>query len=555
MPVNYQTPERAEFFRKKGYWQGDNIGEYLDRAAEQFPDRVGVVDQYRRATWREIKSEVDALALNLLEMGIQPHDRICVQLPNWHQFVVTFCAAGSIGAIPVTLNPALRDAEVTFILQHCEAVAMVIPSVFNQFNYIDMVNRIRPSVTTLQHVITVDHAGGEWSGAHRFADLVDHAISARYEYDYLLQRRPGGDTPSCIMYTSGTTGNPKGVIFTHDSHGYDTRTYCREMRFTCDESIFLFSPLPFQFSIAQALYPAVYCGAKLVIVDRFDVARAFQTIQSENCSFLIGPPATLIGLLDAIETSGSSEAVASVQGFFCGGSHLPAEVVHRAGKLMKCQVFNGYGMTELAAALMTRPGDADEIVANTAGKPFPPALEVKIAREDGSEADLEETGELLFRGPSIFVGYYNNPVANQESYQDNWFCTGDLARKRADSNYVIVGRKKEMINRGGHSIYPVEIEEMVMQHPKIASCAIVGMPDPRLGERCCLFVIPRNGQDITLEEVNTFLVEEKKIARYKQPERMEVVAEFPMLPTGKILKRQLKELIAQKIAAEQASAG
>ncbi len=319
---------------------------------------------------------------------------------------------------------------------------------------------------------------------------------------------------------------------------------------TKDEGLFLLSPLSFQSSITQGLYSAVYCGAKLVITDKFEGEKALQIIAAEKCTFLLGPPFFLMGILDAA-TLGKRH-VTGVRVYFCGGAHLPPETVKKAKEVLNCQMINGYGLTETACALMTRLGDSDEVVVNSAGRPFPPAMEAKIVDDAGGEVKPGERGEILFRGPSVTVGYFRNPAADEAAFAEGgWLKTGDLVEKRADGNVTIVGRKKDMIKRGGQSIYPEEIEDLLLQHPKVNRCAMVGIPDERLGERNCLFVVANPGQHISLEEIVSYLEDEKRIAKYKLPERLEVVDALPLTSTGKVLKRELREIIIGKIAAEK----
>lgn len=551
MLEGYLSPERVAYYQAKGYWKGETIGEYLERSVEHFPDKIAVVDSHARLTWKQLRDEVDAFALSLLELGVTRQDRVCLQLPNWYEFTVSFCALSKIGAIPIPLNPALREAEVSFILTHSEAVAIILASEFGGYNYVEMIRRIRSQTGSLRHVIVVDRSGREWPDTISYAQMVRPDILGKYGDDYLLRYRPCGDDVNVILYTSGTTGNPKGVMFTHNIHDYDTKSFVRELNITSGDVILFLSPIAHQLSIAQGMYPAFYTGARMVLLEKFDPVKALEMISTEQCTFLIGPAPTLMGLLEAVAATGKGYKDSSVRVFFSGGAHLPPQVVGRAKELLGCQVINGYGMTEVAAALMTRLGDADEVVSNTVGRPFPPSLEVKIVGEDGKEVGDGETGEILFRGPSIFIGYYKNQKANQESFREGgWFGTGDLARKRPDGNLVIMGRKKDMINRGGQSIYPEEIEDLLLEHPKISRCAMVGMPDARLGERNCLFVVPKPGAEITLDEINSYLLHEKRVAKFKLPERLEVVENLPMLPTGKILKRELKEIITEKLKRE-----
>ncbi len=546
---DYRLPEKADYFRARGYWKDDTIVDYLSRTTEQFPDKVGIVDSYTRLTWKEVEEQAQALALHLLEMGIAPRDRVMVQLPNWHEFVIAYCGINTLGAIPVVINPVLRDGEASFILRHSGASAIIVPAEFGGFNYVDMVRRIRPEIPLVRQVIIVDHAGREWPEMANFRNLVQRDILDRYDQDYLLPYRPQGNDIDSILYTSGTMGSPKGVITTHNIHDYSNKTFCLETCITKDDGLFPLSPLSFQFTITQGLYSAVYSGAKLVIMEKFDGATAIQTIKDENCTFLFGPPPFLMSIIDAA-TTGKHE-VKGVRAYFCGGAHLPPEVVRKAKEVLKCQLINGYGLTETACALMTRLGDTDEVVVNSAGKPFPPAMEAKIVDDEGREVNPGETGEIMFRGPSVTTGYFRNPAADAAAFTaDGWFKSGDLVEKRRDGNITIVGRKKDMIKRGGISIYPEEVEDLLLQHPKINRCAMVGMPDERLAERNCLFVVPKPGVEICLEEIASYLDKEKRIAKYKLPERLELVAVLPLTPTGKILKRELREVIIRKLAEE-----
>jgi acyl-CoA synthetase (AMP-forming)/AMP-acid ligase II len=344
-----------------------------------------------------------------------------------------------------------------------------------------------------------------------------------------------------MAFTSGTTGNPKGVIHSHDTTLPTCRTLNADMGVSEDEVFLIYLPLGLNWGYLT-LVQSVIAGARAVLLDQFSAGAALDLVERERVSFIPTAPASIIAMLN--EPGLARRDLASLRVVITGGASCPLETIREYRARIRGHLIELYGMLETGFHTYTRLGDDPEAVAGTVGRPAA-GMGLRLIDEQGRDVPPGGEGEIAADGPSVHLGYHKNPAANAELFTaDGWFRTGDLGQLDAAGNVKIVGRLKEMINRGGKKFFPREIEEILYTHPKILHAAIVGVPDPRLGERNCLCVIPRAGQRITLEEVVAFLRDE--VATYKLPERLEIVDELPFTPTGKIQRHVLARRLADR---------
>ena len=536
--------------REGGYWPDRLLTDYLDDAASTRPDRVALVDHNsmtdRRTTlsYGQLKRLVDRMALGLVRLGVEPGNVVAFQLPNWHEFTALYLACVRIGAVANPLMPIFRERELTFMLGFAEARVMVVPRRFRGFDYPEMLEGIRGDLPALKHVLTVE---GSPEGSFEAALTLPRWEDEMDAPSVFSERRPSPDAVTEIQYTSGTTGQPKGVMHTANTLTSNIVQYIPRLGLTGEEVVLMASPLAHQTGFLYGMMMPVMLGGKSVLQDIWDPAVAARNIRDETVTFTMGSTPFLADLSDtpALETYDT----ASLRMFLTAGAPIPRVLVQRAEERLNIRVISAWGMTENGAATTTKPDDPPEKVFGTDGVALP-GLETRVVDEEGNPLPLGEDGYLQIRGMCNFVGYLKRPEAF-DTDEKGWFNTGDMARQDAEGYIRISGRSKDIIIRGGENIPLVEVEELLYRHPAIQDVAIVGMPDPRLGERGCAFATLREGTSFDIEEMIAYL-ESKKLTRQYFPERLEVLPEMPRTPSGKIQKFRLREMAAA-LAGETAS--
>jgi len=537
--MTFQTmldPRDAERYRSAGFWDPETLDQLLARRARLHPEREALVDARSRVTYGQLKRRVDAVAARLSALGIGHGDVVAIQLPNWVEFAYVFFALSRIGAVANQIGPDYRSAEVEYILRFSRSRAWVGPAQFKGFDYLGMIRALRAGVPDLRHVVAL--------GAGGASDVLP--------LEGLLEA--GGATPPVagagadevmrMAFTSGTTGNPKGVLHSYNSSAWTCRQFNADLDVTEDEVFLIYLPLGLNWG-SQTLLQSVIAGARAVLLDRFSAPAALDLIERERATFIPTAPASIISMLN--DPGLEQRDISSLRVVVTGGATCPVEVIRKFQSRTRAQLIDVYGMLETGFHTYTRLGDDPEAVNGTVGK-VQPGMGLRLLDENLREAPPGAEGEIAAAGPAVHLGYHNNPAVNAEQFTaDGWFRSGDLGRFDAAGNLMIVGRLKEIINRGGKKFFPREIEEILYTHPKVLHAAVIGLPDERLGERSCLCVIPRPGMPPTLEEIKDFLKD--RVATYKLPETIEVMAEFPFTPTGKVQRRVLARRVLDRRAA------
>ncbi len=528
------TLELVDRYTRSGHWGAEILHDVLSRRAAAHPDREALVDRRGRVTYGELKARVDRVAGKLGELGIGPGDVVTIQLPNWAEFAYVFFALERLGAVANQIGPDFRSREVEYILRFSESRAFVCPATFKGFDYVRMIQELRPGLQDLKTVCVL----GDGAAAGLVSlDAIIYGTDAAAP----LRAAPlAADDVMRMAFTSGTTGNPKGVIHSHNTTLSTCRTLNRDMGVSGTEVFLIYLPLGLNWGYLT-LVQTVIAGAKAVLLDQFSARAALQLVERERVTFIPTAPASIISMLN--EPDLGRFDLSSLRVVITGGASCPVETIREFRARMHGHLIELYGMLETGFHTYTRLTDNPEAVTGTVGKPAS-GMGLRLIDEEGRDVPDGAEGEIAAQGPSVHLGYHKNPAANAELFTaDGWFRSGDLGQYDPAGNLKIVGRRKEMINRGGKKFFPREIEEILYTHPKILHAAIVGLPDPRLGERNCLCVIPRRGEQIALEEVVAFLRDQ--VATYKLPETIEAFDEFPFTPTGKIqrfiLTRQVLE--------------
>lgn len=511
------------------------FADWVEQRVHEAPHRVAVVDGGQRLTRYDLFVRARRLGSSLRAMGLKPGDGIAFQLPNWHEACVVNLAAALHGFRLVPLLPMYREAEIGFILRACAVQALFLPASFRGLAYPDLLARVQPAPLPSDRVFLV-------RGEHPRHGLYDELLAGAGE---LAPLQPASrDAPKVILYTSGTTGTPKGVIHT-DRSVVALNEFARDFWSLAETDVALVpSPVAHIGGSMYAFDLPWIAGLTAVLMDVWDPQQALQVIEAEQVSFMAGATPFLSGLLQSAEHVGTR--LPSLRRFICGGASVPPALVQRAAAWFDgCTVSRAYGSTEVPIVCPGIRSRADAAFgASTDGEC---AADVKLLADDGRRVPDGEPGEIVARAPRMFAGYLD-PRDNEAAFTpDGYFRTGDIGRRIAERFIEITGRKKDIIIRLGENISPLEIENALSGHPAIRQVAVVGVPDTRTGEAAMAYVVLHEGAQLALDDMRSFLAQ-RGLARQKCPEHLRIVAALPMNSIGKVLKREL-----QKMAVAEAS--
>jgi non-ribosomal peptide synthetase component E (peptide arylation enzyme) len=535
------TPAMIARHTASGWWGKDTIYGLLSARVAAHPEREAIVDAKRRITYAGLKDGIDRTAAVLKAQGIEPGDVVTVQLPNWIEFAFVFFALELLGAVANKISPDFRSREVSYILRFSKSRAYVCARDFKGFDYAGMVRALMPELPDLRFICVVDGAGedGTLSLAAALATTPPLPQSERVAMS--------ADEVFRMAFTSGTTGNPKCVLHSFNTTLPACRVLTRDMQASEDDVFLIYLPVGLNWGYLL-LVQALLLGARAILLDRFSGRAALELIAREKVTFVASAPASLIAMLN--EPQLERYDCSSLRVVITGGASCPVETLRAFQRRMAGHLIELYGMLETGYHAYTRLTDDPEKVNGTIGRCVD-GMGLRLIEPRGRDVPRGAEGEIAADGPSVHLGYYNNPQANAEAFTaDGWFRTGDLGVIADEAGNVrIVGRSKEIINRGGKKFFPREVEEILYTHPKVLHAAMVGVADPRLGERNCLCVVPKNGAAVTLEEFTDFLRDQ--VATYKLPERLEILDELPFTPTGKIQRFILQRQIETRDKAAQ----
>jgi 2,3-dihydroxybenzoate-AMP ligase len=537
-------PEFAARYRAKGYWEDRSLRDVFGNLFAKYADRVAIIDGDKSVTYAQLNERSERLALNLLDEGLQPLDRVIMQLPNVGEFACLYFALQKIGCIPIMALPTHRYREINQFVQLSGAVACATPDKTKDFDYRDVVRRIRDNNKTLRLGIVLGEAA---NGFLSLTELIER--TSKYTARELNDIQIDPEDPAVFQLSGGTTGIPKLIPRTHNDYVYNSKMAAAVTGVAADKILLNVLPLAHNLPLAcPGLQGYFLHGGKVVLSNSTRSQDIFRLIERHRITHIAVVPALLIRLIN--DPSIKNFDLSSLQVIQSGGQRLQPEVRRRTKELIpSATVQENFGMAE-GMLLFVRLDDPEEVRMETVGRPVSPDDEIRLVDDEDNEVSPGEVGELLARGPYTLRGYYGVPEYNARAFSfDGFYRSGDLMRRHPSGNYMVEGRKKDLINRGGEKISAEEIENLILTHPAVQNVACVPMPDPILGERMCACVILRQGKALTLEQLVGFLMKEE-IAKHKLPERLEIMEDFPLSAFGKVSKKDLTEKIALKLKTE-----
>ena len=542
-------PDFAARYRAKGYWQDRPLREqFRDNVFGRYGNRVAAIDGETQVTYRQLDATSERLALNLWDFGLRPLDRVVVLLPNVIEFVYLYFALQKLGAIPICARATHRYHEVSQFTAIAQAAAVVAPERQREFAFAPMIARVRNENACLKHAIIV---GAAPAGFLSFGDLLDRTPAS--DRSVLDGVRIDPTDPAVFQLSGGTTGVPKLIPRTHNDYWLNSNLATSVTEVGPESCLLLVLPIGHNLPLAcPGLQGFMIKGARVVLSQSARPADVFRLVQRHKVTHIHVVPALLIRWINDPDIGRYD--LTSLRMIQSGGQRLQPEIRLRTRELIPTVfVQENFGMSE-GTLMFVRIDDPPEVQLETVGRPVCEDDEVRLIGEDGRDVPFGEVGELCVRGPYTLRGYYGAPEHNARAFTpDGFYCSGDLMRQHPSGNYMVEGRKKDVINRGGEKISAEEIENLILQHPAVQNVACVAMPDPLLGEKMCACVIPKTGRTVTFDELIDFLAG-KEFARHKLPERLELMDDFPLSAFGKVSKKTLVEMVGARLAAAQTQA-
>ncbi len=536
-------------FVKNGHWTQETFYDFWDRNAREYGDREALVDSKYRLTWAEAKRLVDAMAISWVEMGIPKHARVIIQAPNSVYGFLARIACERAGLISLTVYPYLRQRELEYMVERTEASAVIILTEYNKFNYLEMYEGLQKQFPHLETIFLFDDEvpAGAPEGTYSLTNIVNERVQKPVDEAVLAERRLDAIWDVALLTTtSGTTGIPKLVEWPTAPRVCTSKGRVDIWGLNKDDITMAIAPHAGGAAGTLTYFAAPLAGAKTVMLEQFTPEGALALIEKEKATAIGVVPTHLVRML---EVDTSKYDLGSLRFIRSAGGYLSPQVAEEAEEKFGASITSDLGTQDMGSVSGCRVEDSKDLRRRTVGRMLP-GNQVRLVDEQGNEVPEGEAGILYFRGPHAPAGYYRDEELTATVFDPNgWTTTGDIVKFDRGCLWIL-GRAKDMIIRGGQNIYPAEIEGLLNDHPNVASVAVVGYPDREMGERAAAYVIPKAGRDFTFEEMVEFL-KSKNIAKFKLPERLEVVPEFPTVgDSGKVNKETLKQDIKERLAAE-----
>ncbi len=549
--ANPYPREVVEEYTAKGWWQNLTYSDILDRSAEQYPDKVAVIDDTTKMTYAQLKEKVDRFAIALLKLGVKKYDRILIQLPNRHEFFIAYYAMHRIGAVPLMAIPQHEYQEVSHFFKLVDPVGWIIPLRVGPREFSPLIDRIRSDAESLRDLIILEDGGALPVGALSMEKLILDVKLSDYSSDYLKPFRPDPNDVAHIIPTGGTTGLPKGVPRTHNSFisfsGYVLKNVLKP-----EAVLGMATPIGHAMGLAQVA-GSILNGAATAIIAVPRAKEIMEAIQRNKITVIGLVPTQLEDILNHPDLEKYN--LSSLQSVLTAGAALRAETAKKAKELFDRIgaefLGSGFGSTEGPSAIHpVGESVSPEVFHASVGKPICEGDHWKVLDEQERELPPNSEGELVAKGPLVFTGYYRSEDENKGIFtMDGYYKMGDLGHINEEGYIFITGRKKDIIQRGGEGIVPSAIESLLHRHPDVDAASIVAMPDPRLGEKACAYVVLQPGKTLSFDEMIDFL---KGLGAGKLllPERLEIVDELPKTRIGKVDKKALRQDIEEKLKKE-----
>jgi cyclohexanecarboxylate-CoA ligase len=528
------TPDEIAAFRRDGWWADEVLSDLVDRNAAAQPDAIWCVDGRTTLTFGELKERSDAFAQLLSKLGVRAGERVMVQLPNWVEATIAYAGVARLGAVYVPRLMVYREHEMEDAAGRVEAVAYVTCGEFRRFDHLEMALSVQRRVPSVKSVIVVREEPR--GGALAFEELT---TAPAYEGP-----KPSADDVHLILFTSGTTAQAKGVIHTFNTYVPCSKVMKMLFELGADDVCFMPSPVMHNTGNQAGLLLPLLAGIKTVYQDVFEPTGALEMVSDHGCTYAVGATPFVVSMIDAHDPA--KYDLNRFRLFGCGGAPVPGPVVERAVEVLGCKLMTIFGQSESQIQTATRMEDPVEVVASSDGREVP-GTKVSIRDDDGNGVPRGEEGEICSKGAGIMLAYWRDPERTAEAFDaEGWFHSGDLGRMNEAGYVRVTGRKKDIVIRGGMNVSALEVEELLLRHPSVRDVAIVGMPDRRLGEKLCAYVVPAPGTQPTVGELAEFL-RGLKVMNQKLPERVELRESLPRTPTGKVEKYRLRDEIAKLV--------
>ena len=535
-------PQAAERYEKKRWWLGITLGDMLDKAADLYPRKEALIGSGKRYTYSELRRQADTMAYRLLQSGFKPGERVLLQLPNWPEFVISYFALQKAGLIVVLLTVNHTAREISHLIDLTLPSGWILPDSYRQTDFIPLIKQIQKRNPALDKIVL---AGPQIpDGYLGLDDLIQPAIMDQDIQDLLQEARPKPHDVCQILPSGGTTGLPKGAPRTHNDYLCNVEYKSRAWHINVSDTCLVATTVGHNLALLVCITGPLFHGATVVMLDSTYPRDFCQIVQDEKitCAGLVP---TLISRIVNYENLADYD-LSSLHKIYVGAANSPPDLVQNVEDKIGARYINAFGMVEGPCA-QTRPDDPIEIRSQSIGQPVCPYDEIITVDFDGKPTPPSQEGELVARGPGIFTGYFRNPRANEGAFTpDGYFRTGDLAVIDKNGTLRITGRVKDIIIRGGENIGAQEVEELISSHPSVEYAAVVGMPDPDLGEQICAYIKPVKGASLDDEDIMAHL---KQISASKKflPARIEFVEEIPLTAAGKADKKMLKKDILEKL--------
>ncbi|MGP0760187.1 medium-chain fatty-acid--CoA ligase [Escherichia coli] len=533
--------QRRAAYRQQGLWGDASLADYWQQTARAMPDKIAVVDNHGASyTYSALDHAASCLANWMLAKGIESGDRIAFQLPVWCEFTVIYLACLKIGAVSVPLLPSWREAELVWVLNKCQAKMFFAPTLFKQTRPVDLILPLQNQLPQLQQIVGVDKLAPATSSLSLSQIIADNT-------PLTMAIRTHGDELAAVLFTSGTEGLPKGVMLTHNNILASERAYCARLNLTWQDVFMMPAPLGHATGFLHGVTAPFLIGARSVLLDIFTPDACLALLEQQRCTCMLGATPFVYDLLNLLEKQPAD--LSALRFFLCGGTTIPKKVA-RECQQRGIKLLSVYGSTESSPHAVVNLDDPLSRFMHTDGYAAA-GVEIKVVDDARKTLPPGCEGEEASRGPNVFMGYFDEPELTARALdEEGWYYSGDLCRMDEDGYIKITGRKKDIIVRGGENISSREVEDILLQHPKIHDACVVAMPDERLGERSCAYVVLKAPHhSLSLEEVVAFF-SRKRVAKYKYPEHIVVIEKLPRTASGKIQKFLLRKDIMRRLTQD-----